>query len=118
MRAINPAFIGSQGSTIIVNIGPPSAFGYATLGYGTTTAITNNVTATASGGAAPYTYSWEYVSGDAEPTLNVLSSGTACWFWASFIAGTKSALWKCVVTDSLGSTGESLPFTVDLEISS
>lgn len=99
-----------------MNLSPSSANGTATLGFGMATAISNNVTAILTGGVAPYSYSWEYVSGDSEPILNVLSNGTACWYWSYSIEGVKSALWKCVVTDAIGSIAESPSFTVNLEI--
>ena len=77
-------------------------------------ATTNSVTATPSGGAAPYTYSWSLVSGTSF-TVNSASSATTSF--SKTAAGssggtTYSATYRCTITDFYGYTA-----TVDAAVS-
>lgn len=94
---------------LTVSISPTVASG--TSGAGICTS--NNVTAGASGGTGPYTYSWTYVSG----TTMTLSSTTAATINFSHLvsSGTPNvgATYRCTVTDSLGNTGSD---TVDVDL--
>jgi hypothetical protein len=64
--------------------------------------FTNPVTLTPSGGVAPYTYSWAFVSGDASPTISDTSSQTVNWVMSG--AGHRASVWRGTVTDHLGQT--------------
>lgn len=71
---------------------------------------TNLVTAIPSGGFAPYTYAWTHVSGDTFTVTNPSSAST--YFAHTFTSyGTRSGVYRCTVTDSLGSTA-----TVDVNV--
>lgn len=85
--------------TLSVSINPTSAYG-----FGTGTPSTNNVTASVSGGTAPYTYAWSYVSGDTFTTSNP-TSATTHWSKSVGINDIFTGVYKCTVTDSLGVTG-------------
>lgn len=75
------------------------------------TLTTDLVTAIPSGGIAPYTYAWAYLSGSTFTVSHPTSAGT--FFSHNFVAfGTRSGTYRCTVTDSLGSTA-----TVDVPVS-
>lgn len=77
----------------------------------TTSETSGVVTATGAGGTAPYSYSWARVSGaaNASTTGIVVTSGSAAatTFSASSLAAgeSRSAVWRCTVTDANGFTG-------------
>jgi hypothetical protein len=75
------------------------------------TVTTGSVTVTAYGGTAPYTYAWTKASGD---TLSVSAASSAATTFAgtSMTAGlTKSAVYRCTVTDNVAATT-----TVDVSV--
>lgn len=79
------------------------------------TVTTNNVTATPAGGTAPYTYAWEYVSGD----LGISATAAAAATTAFSATGTnveKLGTWRCKVTDNLSAVAYSAPVSVDIII--
>lgn len=69
------------------------------LGVGWVNITTNTITVTPTGGVAPYTYAWSYVSGDAVTVLSPTSAATQ--FRSNTTA---SAVYACTVTDSTGGT--------------
>lgn len=78
---------------------------------GTGPFTTSGITITPGGGVGGYTYSWARQSGDA--TISISSSTTATPTWsASGTQGTsKSAVWRCTVTDAALATT-----TVDVNV--
>lgn len=66
-------------------------------------ATTSNVTATPSGGLAPYTYSWVKQSGGAI-TASTSSATTAFNAGSLAVFETRSAVFRCACTDSLGAS--------------
>lgn len=69
------------------------------------------ITAIPSGGLAPFTYAWAYLSGDTFTVSHPTSAGT--YFSHTFNSfGIRSGTYRCTVTDSVGTTA-----TVDVPIS-
>jgi hypothetical protein len=74
---------------------------------GAGTAVTNAVTVSPIGGVSPFQYAWSYVSGDTfsvanpgpSPTANVTTFSTSL-----STSQTKSAFYRCTITDANGST--------------
>lgn len=86
-------------------------------GSGSTDSITTgNVTATASGGTSPYTYSWARRSGDSSITATKSNKATTAFNRTGCIAGTSySATWRCTVTDVNGNSAQSSNLSVTIE---
>lgn len=77
---------------------------------------TGNITATASGGTAPYTYSWARRSGDSSITATKPNSATSAFQRTGCIAGTSyTARWRCTATDANGNSNESSNLTITIE---
>jgi hypothetical protein len=96
---------------------PPSATG----AYGGSGALppqtltTDLVTAISSGGTAPLTYVWAYLSGDTFSVSHPTSAGT--YFSHNFTSfGSRNGVYRCTVTDSLGLTA-TVDVPVDIEFS-
>jgi chitodextrinase len=71
------------------------------------------IVCTPSGGSGTgYTYSWQYVSGDTQTSVLGGSSNSATWARSMPNNGTFESLWRCVVTDNGGNTGQSSAVTV------
>lgn len=100
-------------SPTIINVGVNATSRSVTTGGAEV--ITQSLTATVSGGAAPYTYLWEFVGGSGD----VYGYGSATN--ASFQTGTsnqpagslRSAVFRCRVTDANGFVGYSGNVTFD-----
>ena len=71
------------------------------------------VTCTATGGTGPYTYAWTYVSGASSVLCNSPSSNTTTFEAIIYREASRSAVWKCTVTDSAAATA-SVNVTVNL----
>lgn len=69
-------------------------------GNGTGPFSTGNVTCTPSGGIGPYTYLWEYVSGNATISATAGTAATTAFTASGTPEETKNAVWRCKVTDS------------------
>ena len=69
---------------------------------GDSTATTNSITVTPTGGTAPYTYAWTKTSGDG----TVVSPTKATTRFSQFLYNNTAAsgVFLCTVTDSLGAT--------------
>jgi hypothetical protein len=73
-----------------------------------------STTVTPTGGTSAYTYAWTKVSGDSM-TVNSPTSATTT-FTATGVTSTKSAIYRCTVTDSLSLTATAdVPITLDRE---
>lgn len=72
------------------------------------TLIDPPVVCSGSGGSGiGYTFAWQYVSGDTETTVNSPSSSSTIWSRSvPNVNATYSSVWRCVVTDSSGNTGQ------------
>lgn len=77
----------------------------------------SSVTATPSGGLAPYAYAWSIVSED-RPGTNVINSPTLATttVTATGPEGTVACVIQCDVTDSLGVAATSDPVTISFAI--
>jgi chitodextrinase len=72
------------------------------------TQIDPPVTCTGSGGSGSgYTYAWQWVSGDTQTTVLHPNSGSTSW-WRDVPEqnATYTSVWRCLVTDSGGNTGQ------------
>lgn len=86
-------------ATLTATASPSSVFGEAA----TATVTTSATTASASGSVGAVSYAWVKVSGDAI-TINSASSAATTFSGAAMGLGeVRSAVFKCVVTDSIGS---------------
>lgn len=101
------ALLGASSAPLAAVASPGTVSGSETvLGSGSVsvTVITGNATTTASGGQTPYTYLWEYVSGD---TATVLSSTNAVTAFSRTVTQTspftvfRTGVYRCRVTDAL-----------------
>lgn len=111
VRLAKRVFLSDSGGTarlifanqVIVPVAPTSAFA---IGLGPITLTTNTVTASPTGGVAPYTYAWT-LTGASGPTLTPTNpSGATTAFTAHVGAGaTALATGICTVTDSIGDVG-------------
>lgn len=98
----------------VTAVASPSAVSGA--GPGTpSTVVSNTSTVTPSGGVAPYTYDWEYVSGDAAISVDADTSATTSWRKVLAAGALASATWRCKVTDSTGQIGYSNNVLIELE---
>jgi chitodextrinase len=66
------------------------------------------VVCSASGGSgAGYMFAWQWVSGDTQTSVNSPNSSTTIWSRTVPPGnGTYSSVWRCLVTDNLGNTGQ------------
>lgn len=76
---------------------PTSVTGFS---YGGGTAVTNTTTVTPTGGLGPYTYAWVRVSGLGGITAP--TNATTAFFTTLPGGGDQSGVFRCTVTDSLG----------------
>lgn len=86
--------VGSGALAFSASCDPAIAFG-----DGRVNITTNTITTTPTGGVAPYTYAWSFVSGDAVTVLSPTSAATQ--FRSNTTA---SAVYACTVTDSTPGT--------------
>lgn len=73
-------------------------------GVGTGPFTTNNVNAIPAGGTPAYTYSWVRQSGNATISVSSSTAQGPSWSASGTPTQTKSAVWRCTVTDSLSAT--------------
>lgn len=88
--------VGNFYSDVVASISPSSAYGTSTGGLATT----NSVTASASGGLFPYTYSWSRISNDNPGTPFAVNPSLATTTFRGMPDG--KATFRVTVTDSLG----------------
>ena len=95
------------GGPVVVTVSSSSAFGQYT-GVGAGTATTFSVTASPNNGVGPYTYLWQYVSGDASTVVTSSTAATTTFSRnGTAPAGPFYSNWQCKVTDSTGRIGYS-----------
>jgi hypothetical protein len=87
-------------SPLSLAIAPTSVSGIITA-PGTVT--TNVASSTPTGGLAPFTYSWVRISGVSASPTSPTNAATSFNFFLD-TPGTASAVFRCTVTDALGST--------------
>jgi hypothetical protein len=88
---------GGGGGGLTVSVSPFSAYGEE---FGSGTVVSNSVTATPSGGTAPYTYLWENISfGDIE-ALTPTSASTVFRKTFDLIPSESSEDFRLTVTDA------------------
>lgn len=103
---VDVALPGGGGGSLIATASPGAANGFVFVAEPaslTSVVTSNNVTVTAAGGTAPYTYSWTKVSGD---TLTVTApTADTTQFTATLFKNTeRAATYRCTVTDALLAT--------------
>jgi hypothetical protein len=90
-----------------VGASPSAVYG----GYlGSSTVTTNAVTVTPTGGTAPYTYAWAYVSGDTF-TIDASTAATTTFTRTVGSSTMYSAVYRCTVTDAAAATA-----TIDVTV--
>lgn len=98
---------GGGGGTLVVTASPSSS----SVSGNNTTLTSVGITATPSGGTAPYTYSWSVVSTDTAASINSPTLATTT-VRGSDIVDFGSTTIHCVATDSLGVSGTSNNATI------
>lgn len=94
---------GSQTLSVSKNAGNLTG---SAVGGSTPPTTSQTITATASGGTAPYSYQWEYVSGDTGVLLANVSDREAYWYLANGDRpSSRTAIWRCKATDAIGNYG-------------
>lgn len=83
-----------------LRVQPPVAPAVLTVGSDSP----STVTVSATGGTGPYTYAWIHVSGDSAVQVGAPTSGLTGFVGNIGKNQSKSAVKRCVVTDSLGAT--------------
>jgi len=79
-----------------------SLFAFGTrLGSGVSTASTDSVVCTPSGGTPPYTYLWAYVSGATNISIATPTGSSTYFFGSGAPTSSRSAVFKCTVTDAV-----------------
>lgn len=111
MTGAAAAFVSGGGSSIAVTLNPTSVSGFGNSGA-SANVTTGNVTATPSGGVAPYTFAWAQKGGSGNTwTIGSAAAATTSFTCQALAAGaTDETLFEVTVTDSLGSKGKA---TVD-----
>lgn len=72
------------------------------------------ITCTGSGGVAPYSYRWIYVSGDTLTELVDEFSNSGTWFRPVPTSTARTSTWRCRVTDSTTTTANSSNVAVSI----
>lgn len=79
-------------------------------GTGNTTLTSDSVTASVSDGQAPYTYTWQKVSGT---TLGIDNQGGATTTFVRTVGGVKTtSVYRCRITDATGATIDTSHYTI------
>lgn len=107
---------GGTGGSFSVSVSPGDVFKTGSGKTGAHVLTTGPVTATVSGGDAPYTYLWARVSGDAD-IAPVAPTGASTAFSAScFPDDSFEASFTCTVTDAAGMSIVSDPVTASITL--
>lgn len=109
---------GSVSITLIYNTASPSVSVTPTAPYGeradTGIATTETVTASVTGGTAPYSYSWTKSSGDAGIYPNTPTASTTTFSRYGSPYNLYNAYWYLIVTDANGASASSSTINVQL----
>lgn len=106
MRALNVVSIASQEVNIAVTLNTNVATAEAQTYEFPTSAYTNNIVVSADGGKLPYTYQWNFISGDFNG-ISSLTANNVVFTLTTNEPGVYTAIWNCTVTDDNGSQGTS-----------
>lgn len=88
---------GGGALSVTANNVTKSSAGFSSTGVVTTTQLPNpNVT----GGLAPFSYLWEYVSGSTEINVDAAGAPNTTWTGTVSDAGPEVATWQLTVTDA------------------
>lgn len=117
MRAMNPAFFGSLQNPLNVSLSDTTAYGFVLIAHppSPSTAYTNNIVVTVSGGEPPYTLNWTRVSGSSEPVISLNTGSDVIWALGKGTNITVNSVWHCTVTDSVANMVASDNVNVQLE---
>lgn len=67
--------------------------------YTPQTATSTTSTASPTGGIGPFSYQWEYVSGDVDVGADNPNNASTSWSASTAFPGSRSAQWRCKITD-------------------
>lgn len=114
----------TSSANVSVNVQPPGSLTISQNRTNWNSVVTNSgttsdpavvATVAANSGVGPYSYSWQYLSGDT--STNVVASGnSATWLrpGSTVIVGTFTSTWRAMVTDSYGVIGYGPTITVSI----
>lgn len=101
-------------SSIVATATPVSSARTSSGAAPSGTVVSHAHTASASGGTAPYTYAWSYVSGDADMTPTAPALATTAFSATVFDNYTMVTTFKCTVSDSAGQVADTNTIEVTL----
>ena len=107
------AFVAGGAAAFTATI-PATLYGSGSGATSSGSVTTGSASVTVSGGIAPYTYAWSYISGNSSITITT-PTGSSTTFSATVAGIPKQANYQCTVTDSLGHTAVSGTINVTLE---
>lgn len=102
---------GGGGGDLSATVSPGDAHGEGNTDRLVEVVVSNTVTTTPSGGTGPYTYAWTRVSGSASIQATAPTAATSAFLAGLYDGTTKTATFRCTVTDSLAATA-----TIDVPV--
>lgn len=102
---------GGGGGDLSATVSPGEAHGEGDTDRLVEVVVSNTVTTTPSGGTGPYTYAWTRVSGSASIQATAPTAATSAFLAGLYDGTTKTATFRCTVTDSLAATA-----TIDVPV--
>lgn len=91
---------GKSAMSVSANNVSGSGFGFASSG----SVSTGSPDTTVTGGTAPFTFSWTYLSGSSVPQVSSSTAQNPNWFNNDTPEGSNSAVWRVTVTDANSNT--------------